>query len=37
MVIHDRKKLMTWGRKGTKYEEEILTSFMDDPSEANDA
>ena len=37
VVTHNSKKLMVWGTKGSKCEEEIVTSFIDGPSEANDA
>ena len=37
VVTHNSKKLMVWGTKGSKCEEKIVTSFIDGPSEANDA
>ena len=37
VMSHNKKKVMTWEMKGSKCQEKIVTSFMDDPSEANDA
>ena len=36
-MTHNSKKVMTWGRKGSICQDKIVTSFMDGPSEANDA